>query len=69
VAGQSDEHRRQREQARSDLKQYMAGLVEHRRELPGDDLLSGLATDTGPRSTDGRPLPHRDRRATAVRRP
>jgi cytochrome P450 len=26
----------------------MAGLVERRRQHPGDDLLSGLATDTGP---------------------
>ncbi len=48
LAGQSDEQRRQREQAWRDLNQYMAGLVERRRELPGDDLLSRMATDTGP---------------------
>jgi len=46
VAGQSDEQRRQQEQAQSDLNQYMAGLVERRRQQPGDDLLSRMATDT-----------------------
>jgi cytochrome P450 len=48
LAAQSDEQRRQREQASNDLNQYMAGLVERHRELPGDDLLSRMATDTGP---------------------
>jgi cytochrome P450 len=48
LAGSSEEQRRQREQAWSDLNQYMAGLVERHRELPGDDLLSRMATDTGP---------------------
>ncbi len=48
AAGQTDAQRRQREQAWSDLNQYMAGLVERHRELPGDDLLSRMATDTGP---------------------
>ncbi len=51
VAAQTDAQRRQRDQAWSDLNQYMAGLVERHRELPGDDLLSRMATDTGP---DGR---------------
>ena len=48
IAGRTPEQRRQREQARADLNQYMAGLVERHREHPGDDLLSRLATDTGP---------------------
>jgi cytochrome P450 len=48
VAMPTEAQHRQREQAWSDLNQYMAGLVERHRELPGDDLLSGLATDTGP---------------------
>ncbi len=48
AAGQTDEQRRQQEQAWSDLNQYIAGLVERRRQHPGDDLLSGLVTDTGP---------------------
>jgi cytochrome P450 len=43
--------RRQRQQAFTDLNEYMARLVERHRKEPGDDLLSGLATDTGP---DGR---------------
>src|SRR5260221_13649562 len=46
LAGRTDEQRRQRNQAFNDLNQYMAGLVERRRELPGDDLLSRMATDT-----------------------
>jgi len=48
LAGSSEEQRRQREQAFNNLNQYMAGLVERHRELPGDDLLSRMATDTGP---------------------
>lgn len=48
LAGQTEAQRRQREQAQSDLYQYMAGLVERRRTQPGDDLLSRMATDTGP---------------------
>src|SRR3984893_6641951 len=46
LAGQSEEQRRQREQAFNDLNQYMAGLIERHRKQPGEDLLSGLATDT-----------------------
>ena len=48
VAGQTEEQRREREQAQSDLNQYLAGLVARHRAQPGDDLLSRLATDTGP---------------------
>ena len=47
IAGQTEEQRRRREQARSDLNQYMTGLVERHREYPGNDLLSRMATDTG----------------------
>lgn len=46
VAGQTEEQHRQREQAQSDLNQYMVELVERHREPPGDDLLSRMATDT-----------------------
>src|SRR5262249_46526386 len=54
LAGQSDAARRRREQAQRDLNQYMAGLIERHRMQPGDDLLSRMATDTGPegRMTD-----------------
>src|SRR5215472_6392598 len=48
LAAQSEEQRRRREQARADLNQYMARLIERHREHPGDDLLSRMATDTGP---------------------
>jgi cytochrome P450 len=48
VATQTKAQRRQREQAFTDLNQYMARLVEHHRKEPGDDLLSGLATETSP---------------------
>ena len=51
LATPTEEQRRQREQASNDLHQYMAELVERRRKHPGNDMLSGLATDTGP---DGR---------------
>jgi cytochrome P450 len=51
VSTQTKGQRNQREQAFTDLSNYMVGLVEHHRKEPGDDLLSGLATDTGP---DGR---------------
>jgi cytochrome P450 len=45
LAGQTEEQRRQREQAFNDLNQYMAGLVKRHRKQPGDDLLSRMATD------------------------
>src|SRR6202008_1322546 len=48
AGGLTEEPRQRREQARRDLNQYMADLVEHHREHPGDDLLSRLVTDTGP---------------------
>jgi len=48
-AGQTTEPaRRQREQAIKSLSQYLAGLIERHRKQPGDDLLSQMATDTGP---------------------
>jgi cytochrome P450 len=46
IGEQTEEKRRQRDQAFKDLNQYMAGLVERHRKQPGDNLLSGLATDT-----------------------
>ena len=48
AGGLTEEPRQRREQARRDLNQYMADLVERHREHPGDDLLSRLVTDTGP---------------------
>ncbi len=51
IAAQTEEQRQQREQASNELHQYMTELVERRRQHPGNDMLSGMATDTGP---DGR---------------
>ena len=45
---QTEAQLRKREQASNELNQYMAELVERHRKEPGDDLLSRLATDTGP---------------------
>ncbi|HEX8792908.1 MAG TPA: cytochrome P450 [Polyangiaceae bacterium] len=42
------EARAQRDQAGHALRDYLADLVRHHREQPGDDLLSRMATDTGP---------------------
>lgn len=48
IAEQTEEQRQRREQARSDLNQYMTRLTEQHQKHPGDDLLSRMATDTGP---------------------
>src|SRR5262245_54660937 len=48
VGAGTDEQRRRRDQAFAELGTYMAGLIERRRRRPGDDLLSRMATDTGP---------------------
>ena len=42
------EQQRAKAQAVADLSRYLAGLVETHRRAPGDDLLSGMATDDGP---------------------
>jgi len=41
------EQRRKRDQATSELRQYLGELVDARSREPGDDLLSGLVSDTG----------------------
>src|SRR5579871_922903 len=48
LAAQTEQQRQQREQASKDLHQYMAELVARKRKQPGGDMLSGMATDTGP---------------------
>ena len=62
VVAQSDEQRRQREQAQNDLNQYMAGLLEGHQKHPGDDLMSQMATDS---SAEG-PMADRFLTATAL---
>jgi cytochrome P450 len=49
----TEAQRLQREQAGHELNQYMAELIDRHRRQPGDDLLSKMATDTGP----GGPMP------------
>src|SRR5262249_53210309 len=48
VAARTEEARREREQADFALNAYMADLVKLRRGSPKDDMLSRMATDTGP---------------------
>jgi cytochrome P450 len=48
AATHSPEGCARRQEASLALNQYMAGLVERVRERPADDMLSRLATDTGP---------------------
>jgi cytochrome P450 len=48
LATPTEEERRQRERASNELNRYMAELIERRRKQPGNDMLSGLALDTGP---------------------
>src|SRR2546429_131417 len=48
------EAQREGNEAAHELAGYMAGLIQARCRQPGDDILSGLATDDGP---DGRMSP------------
>ncbi|NMH98818.1 cytochrome P450 [Pseudonocardia acidicola] len=48
AAGDLAERRRKDNRARAELAGYLATLIEARRRQPGDDLLSGLATDHAP---------------------
>jgi cytochrome P450 len=54
LAERGEAARHRLEQAQSDLNQYIGELIERHRKQPGDDLLSQMATDTGPegRMTD-----------------
>lgn len=45
---QTAEARAQRDQALHALRDYLGGLIRGHRDQPGDDLLSRMATDTGP---------------------
>ncbi len=51
TVAQTPETSARRQEAASALNDYMSRLVRRRREQPADDLLSRMATDTGP---DGR---------------
>jgi cytochrome P450 len=45
---QSEAQRRRQEQVAKEINQYMAGQIQRAREHPGDDMLSRMATDSGP---------------------
>jgi cytochrome P450 len=46
--GTFEERMRRRDQVTSELGQYLNGLADVHARQPGDDLLTGLLTDTGP---------------------
>jgi cytochrome P450 len=46
IGEQTEARLQRRMQAFDELNHYMAGIVERRRKQPGDDLISGMATDT-----------------------
>ena len=48
TTGTFAERLRRRQQVRAELGQYLNGLADAHARQPGDDLISGLITDTGP---------------------
>jgi cytochrome P450 len=48
TTGSFDERTRRRAQVSAELGQYLNGLADAHARQPGDDLISGLLTDTGP---------------------
>jgi cytochrome P450 len=62
TTGGFEERTRRRLEVGAELGQYFNGLAEARAEKPGDDLISGLLTDTGPHGRMSR----EDLLATAV---
>jgi cytochrome P450 len=48
TAGTFEERLRKRQQVNTELSQYLGGLADAHARQPGDDLISGLLTDTGP---------------------
>jgi cytochrome P450 len=59
--GTFEERTRRRNQVNAELGQYFSGLVDARAGQPGDDLISGLLTDTA----DHGPMSREDMLATA----
>ncbi|MGC9666508.1 cytochrome P450 [Planosporangium sp. 12N6] len=53
---------RRRTQVNAELGAYLGGLVDAHARQPGDDLISGMLTDTGPHA----PISHGDLLSTAV---
>jgi cytochrome P450 len=61
TTGTFEQRDRRREQVNAELGQYLDGLADAHARQPGDDLISGLLTDTGPHG----PMSRGDLLATA----
>jgi cytochrome P450 len=61
TTGTFEQRFRRRQQLNADLGQYLDGLADAHARQPGDDLISGLLTDTGPHG----PMSRGDLLATA----
>ena len=61
TTGTFEQRNRRREQVNAELGQYLDGLADARARQPGDDLISGLLTGTGPHG----PMSRGDLLATA----
>jgi cytochrome P450 len=62
TTGPFDQRMRRRGQVQAELGQYLNGLAEAHARKPGDDLISGLLTDTGPHG----PMSREDLLSSAV---
>jgi len=62
TTGTFTERQHRRNQVNTELGEYLGGLVDARARQPGDDLISGLLTDTGPHA----PMSREDLLSTAV---
>jgi cytochrome P450 len=60
--GTFEQRTRRRQQVNAELGQYLGGLADARARQPGDDLISGLLTDTGPHA----PMAREDLLATGA---
>jgi cytochrome P450 len=62
TTGTFEQRMRRREQVNAELGQYFNGLTDAHARQPGDDLISGLLTDTGPHA----PMSREDLLSTAA---
>jgi cytochrome P450 len=62
TTGTFEERMRRRAQVNAELGQYLNGLADAQARQPGDDLISGLLTDTGP----GAPMSRADLLSTCA---
>jgi cytochrome P450 len=61
TTGTFEDRQRRRQQVNAELGQYLSGLADAHARQPGDDLISGLLTDTGPHG----PMSRKDLLSTA----